>query len=58
MENIIDSYFNGQFDQLVRQIDEYGLRKFVLDLDDSDYYGLTHLEKYSIIRKYFLLKPE
>jgi hypothetical protein len=57
MENIIDSYFNGQFDQLVRQIDEYGLRKFVLDLDDSDY-GLTHLGKYSIIRKYFLLKPE
>jgi hypothetical protein len=57
MENIIDSYFNGQFDQLVRQIDEYGLRKFVLDLDYSDY-GLTHLGKYSIIRKYFLLKPE
>jgi hypothetical protein len=57
MENIIDSYFNGQFDQLVRQINEYGLRKFVLDLDDSDY-DLTHLEKYSIIRKYFLLKPE
>ena len=57
MENIIDSYFNGQFDQLVRQIDEYGLRKFVLDLDDSDY-DLTHLGKYSIIYIYFLLKPE
>ena len=57
MEQIIESYYNGQYQQLVRQIDEYGLKDFVLDLQTNDH-GLTHFGRYLVIRCYFANKTD
>jgi hypothetical protein len=57
MEEIINSYYNGQFKQMVRQIDEYGVSDFATELKHSDEsYLLDDSLKFQILRMYLMLK--
>lgn len=55
MPEIINSYLNGQFRQMVEQIDAYGPAQFAKDLVETDFIG-NPATKLRIIAKYVSLK--
>jgi hypothetical protein len=55
MEEIINSFFNGQFTQMTRQIDEYGVYDFASELSDFD--GLLEdSQKFRMLQIYLMNK--
>jgi hypothetical protein len=54
MTEIIDSYFNGQYTQMVEQIDAYGSALFVTDLRKQENLTtetLLHILEIFVIKK-------
>lgn len=55
MTDILASYMNGQRDQMVRQIEEYGVSKFVYDLSSiGEDDGMSYKTKFRILRIFIL----
>ncbi len=53
MEAIIESYLNGQFTQMVEQIEEYGVYTFAGGLHNAD---ISDGEKFDLLRIYLMKK--
>lgn len=52
MKEIVDSFINGQYTQMVKQIDEFGVYEFASSISTLDV--LSYSERVDILRIYLM----